>query len=96
MIATKMYTAVFVTATGTRVENVQASFSTDKAYQDAATNCADNESLVALIPGSHAAWSHTYAAGHRIAFKINKASGVDPFEMPDDYDTDLSHTRFGR
>jgi hypothetical protein len=94
MIATKMYTAVFVTATGTRVENVQASFSTDQAYQDAATNCADNESLVALIPGSHAAWSHTYTAGN--ALKINKTSHVDPFEMPDDYDTDLSHTRFGR
>ena len=93
MVSTKLYTAIFVSSNETRVKNVHAGHNCDEAYDSIKLEAAEGESLVALVPGSHAHWSHVYKP--QTDTRINKVSHVDPFEMPDDYDTDRSYHRFG-
>ncbi len=81
----KMYTAVFVSEVSSspaRVVNINASPNRDEAYSSVCSKHAQpGESLVALVPGSHADWSHTYQ--RRTLKDVRHV--VDPFELPEEF-----------
>ena len=84
MKATKVYTAIFVTESGhTRVDNVSGDPSSDQAYADITTQAKAGEALVALVPGQHANWTHTYSKPKQ---RVRRPSFVDPFELPNNSD----------
>lgn len=84
MVCTKVYTAIFVSKKGTRAENVTSIYGEENAYADVKRLAAMNESLVALVPGSHADWSHTYPVQEE--GRNFKVTYVDPFELPDHFE----------
>lgn len=84
MNATKSYTAIFVSDMDTRAVNINAHCNRDVAYENVyRSECMPGESLVALVPGTHAAWSHTFKDKRRkAAYRLRYTTGVDPFELP--------------